>query len=91
MAPEAATEFIQQYGDASAEDIAKLIESGNTDPAAWGDIVKKNVTSGKNFQDALYAGALGGVMGGVGTGIRMGAEAISNKGNTPNIPEENFD
>lgn len=91
MAPEAATEFIQQYGDASAEDIAKLVESGNTDPAAWGDIVKKNVTSGKNLQDALYAGTLGGAMGGIGTGIRMGAESLSDKGNTPNIPEESFD
>ena len=90
---EGSTEFFQQYGDSSAEDIAAAIERGDfqkdydsSRKAAW-DIVERNTVGDKaeeNLKEAAYAGLLGGIMGGGLGGLGQTVGYVNDKMTMPN-------
>lgn len=83
---EGITEFLQNYFDASVEDIAKAYSEGRLGKD-FRNIAYENTLgskAGKNFDDAVYAGALGAVMGGGMHGIGSAANYAAQKIANPN-------
>lgn len=98
---EGSTEFLQQYGDSSADDIADAIETGKfqqdfeAGAKVMGDIAYENAfgeNAGKNLEEAAYAGLLGGIMGGATHGAGMAIDALGRKlAGNPNITQADLE